>query len=80
MASALANRARGAIVGSAVADAAGKKLVFRPLLAHFRKKPLNCKLSVLFPNHIAQANIIHTILNVWDVLRNIIHTFAACYQ
>lgn len=31
MASALANRARGAIVGSAVADAAGKKLVFHPL-------------------------------------------------
>lgn len=42
MASALANRARGAIVGSAVADAAGKKLVFYHLLATFKqqqKKP-----------------------------------------
>lgn len=64
MASALANRARGAIVGSAVADAAGKKLVFHPLLAHFLMKPLNCKWSVLFPNHIAQANIIRTIVTV----------------
>lgn len=42
MASALANRARGAIVGSAVADAAGKKLVFRHFLANVIMKHLNC--------------------------------------
>lgn len=42
MASALANRARGAIVGSAVADAAGKNFVLDLLLAQTTLTPLNC--------------------------------------
>lgn len=44
MASALANRARGAIVGSAVADAAGKNFVLDLLLllAQTTLKSLNC--------------------------------------
>lgn len=42
MASALANRARGAIVGSAVADAAGRKLVFTTLLS-FKKTYFSSK-------------------------------------